>query len=486
MLAASVLGSSLAFIESSIISLALPSLQSDLAIDAVELQWVVNAYLLTLSSLMLIGGSAGDRLGLRRIYIAGLFLFGLASAACGVVSDPALLIAFRAIQGAGAAFLVPASLALLNVFFAEEDRPRAIGIWAGASALTTAAGPIIGGALVDLFDWRAVFLFIVPLSFLAMGMAAWKVPQRPPRETGALDFVGAGLLMSSLALITYALVGMGETSASAAPLLVGLAAFAGFLVYERSTPKPMLPLGLFASRVFSGANIMTALLYFALGGALYFVPFNLIQVQGYSALQAGAAFLPMTLMLGFGSAVAGEHLKRYPAHVLLAAGAGLTGAGLFLLMLPGTESSYVMHWLPGIAIIGFGMTLCVSPLTTVVMASVDEASSGTASGVNNTAARLASMLAVAMLTVLAVRAFGAALESSLAELRVAEGLSSSLLANAHLLAELVSSPEIVANSAAMEAVRGSYVAAFRMLMGVCAIAAAMAGSVAFLTLKERR
>lgn len=480
-LAVAVLGSSLAFIESSIVNLALPSLQSDLNLDSASLQWVVNAYLLTLSAFLLVGGASGDRFGLRRVYVAGLVLFGVASAACGAVGTIESLTVWRALQGVGAAFLVPTSLALINVYFGPEERAKAIGIWAGASALTTALGPLLGGVLVDAYGWRSVFLFIAPLAAAACFITLWRVPVDDGDSKRSLDAVGTLLLALSLGLLTYGLVEGGAGWALAGGLLL----FVAFLVFEARSRSPMLPLELFARRTFSGANAMTMVLYFALTGALYFIPFNLIQVQGYSAVQAGAAFLPLTLMLGFGSAYAGELLRRFTPRAMLTVGCAIVALGFLLLTIPGATSTYLAHWLPGIAVIGVGMTICVAPLTTVVMASVDESQSGVASGVNNTAARFAGLLAVAAMTAFAIALFERGLAESLAALPLAGDLVESLLANAHALAALVPPAGAADAAAIVRAVDESYVAVFRVLMLVCAASAFLAAVLAWLTIEGR-
>ncbi len=482
-LAVAVLGSSLAFIEGSIVNLALPSLQDDLKLDSASLQWVVNAYLLTLSAFLLVGGASGDRFGLRRVYVLGLVLFGVASAACGAVSSIESLTLWRALQGIGAAFLVPTSLALINVYFEPGERAKAIGIWAGASALTTALGPLLGGVLVDAYGWRAVFLFIAPLAAVACLVAVWRVPADQGDPERSLDTVGASMLAVSLGLLTYGLV---EGSAGAGWALPGgFLMFLAFLGFEARVKSPMLPLTLFAERTFSGANAMTIVLYFALTAALYFIPFNLIQVQGYSAVQAGAAFLPLTLMLGFGSAFAGEQLKRFSPRAMLTAGSAIVALGFLLLTIPGATSTYVAHWLPGIVVIGFGMTICVAPLTTVVMASVDDSQSGVASGVNNTAARFAGLMAVAAMTTFAIGLFERDLAESLAGLPLPTAVTDSLLANAHALAALVPPTGIADAEAVVRAIDDSYVSVFRVLMLVCAASAFLASALAWLTVQGR-
>lgn len=483
-----ILGSSLAFIEGSVVNLALPALQSDLNATSTELQWVVNAYLLMLGSFMLIGGSLGDRFGLRRVFMLGTALFGMASFACAFAPSLPWLIAARTLQGLGGALLVPNSLALVARHFEKHERGRAIGTWAGASALTTALGPVVGGWLVDQWGWPAVFFLIPPLAALTIVVAGWRVPVSPSGHEERLDYAGALLLVASLCLFIYALV----TPAAHWRLVAifGLAAVlaAAFIRRERRFHPPMLPLTLFRSRAFSGANLMTLLLYGALSGSLYFLPFNLIQVQGYSAVQAGAAFLPFTLILGFGSTYAGDVIRKYNPRVILTIGPVVAALGLIALAIPGVGASYVTGFLPGIVILGIGMTLSVAPLTTVVMSSVDNEQSGVASGVNNTASRLAGVLAVAVLTAVAVGWFSGELEHRLQDENLPPEVALYLKNNASRLAELdapVNTPADV--SATVEhAISNSYVGTFRLLVILCGILTALSGLIAWLTLASAK
>ncbi|HEX6927778.1 MAG TPA: MFS transporter [Gammaproteobacteria bacterium] len=482
-LAAAILGSSLAFIEGSVVNLALPSIQAGFDITSTGVQWVMNAYLLVLGSFMLIGGSLGDRFGLRRIFILGTGVFGLGALACAFAPSLPLLVAARSVQGLGGALLVPASLALIGSHFDDDERGRAIGTWAGASALTTAIGPVLGGWLVDQWDWRAVFLLVPPLAAITIAIAAWRVPASVASDR-RLDYPGASLLAASLGLFIYALVEPGM------PVLFAVAVLAGgaFLWRERTFDAPMLPLRLFRSRAFSGANAMTLLLYCALGGALYFLPFNLIQVQGWSAAQAGAAFLPFTLILGFGSTFAGDMIRRFNPRVILAVGPVITAIGFAALAIPGTGASYVTGFLPGIVIIGVGMTLSVAPLTTVVMDSVEGRNAGVASGVNNTVARIAGVLAVAALTAVAIEWFADDLQNRLRADGVPAVLVDQLLRNASQLAELEAPADATqaARAAVSRAIDRAYIETFRVLVTACGILAALSGLIAWFSLGGKR
>jgi len=483
-LTTAILGSGLVFIEGTVVNLALPALQADLHAASTDLQWVVNAYLLMLGSFMLIGGSLGDRFGMRRVFITGSLVFAFGAAGCAFAPSLPLLVAARVLQGAGGALLVPACLALISLHYSVKERGRAIGIWAGASALTTAVGPLLGGALVDGWGWHSVFLLMVPLAALAAALAAWKVPvDPPPAHARDLDYPGAALLAAALGLCIYAFTVRGSAWLPAACALL---AGAGFLWREHRAKPPMLSLGLFRSWPFSGTNLMTLMLYGALSGGLYFLPFDLIQVQGYTALQAGAAFLPFVLIMGFGSSLAGDLIRRFDPRRVLTLGPLLTAGGFLLLGLPGTQADYLTGFLPGIIVMGVGMTVSVTPLTTVVMEALSPEHAGIASGVNNTAARLAGVLAVAGMTALAVTLFSPAVAHALEGAGVPDGLSGQLQGGAAQLAELTAppgtSPDLAQSVHA--AVGSAYVYTFRRIMQLSALMAALAGAVAWFSLAQ--
>lgn len=448
-------------------------------------QWVVNIYLLALGAFVLIGGASGDWFGSRRVFVLGLLVFGAASLGCALVNSLPSLLLWRGLQGLGAAMLVPASLALISYHFDKQQRGRAFGIWAGASALTTAPGPMAGGWLVDNFGWPSVFLAVPVLAAATLGLALWRVPVAPDQSDLPLDYGGAALLATALALTAYGLINAQLSALTVCSLIsAGLCAFL-FVRHERSIDAPMLPFELFESSAFTGANSMTLGLYFALGGALFFVPFNLIQIQGYSALAAGAAFLPLTLLLGLGSAFGGDLIRRYLARQVLTSGAVIAGIGFAALSVPGVESRYLHHWLPGIVLIGLGMTLCVAPLTTVVMNSVDDAQAGVASDVNNTAARLAGVLAIAVLTGIAVQLFTSRLDQQLVAVRISSDIRVDLLAHVDRLAELHPPADLSVAIAedVSRLIDESYVYAFRRLMFICAGAAWLSALVAWVTLR---
>jgi EmrB/QacA subfamily drug resistance transporter len=344
-LAASILGSSMAFVDSSVVNVGMPAIQRALGADAAATSWVVNAYLLLLGAFVLVGGSAADIYGRRRIFLVGIAIFTAASVACGLAPNITILIASRAVQGLGAALLTPASLAMLGAAFPDNERSRAIGLWAGFGALTAAAGPVLGGWLVDQVSWRAIFWLNVPLAVVSCTLAVLFACESRDPESKAIDWKGAVLIVVSLACITWALgavvkFGFGDTTVLGVSGL-GIAAFAGFIAVEARDPAhAMMPLALFKSRNFSGANGLTLLLYFSLGGTLYFLPFGLIRLGLYTATQAGAALLPLALILGFGSYFAGGVAERFGPRISLGLGPFVAACGLALLAMVDFRGSY--------------------------------------------------------------------------------------------------------------------------------------------------
>jgi EmrB/QacA subfamily drug resistance transporter len=420
-LAATVLGSSMAFIDGSVVNIALPAIQRDLASSSgatlSDMQWVINAYLLALSSLLLVGGSLGDRFGRRTIFVIGITVFTTASVACGLASGTFSLIATRALQGVGAALLVPASLAIIGNVFEGEARGKAIGTWAAWAAITGAAGPVLGGWLVDAVSWRAIFFLNLPLAVATVWLAAYAVPDsRDPDAPQRFDWLGVLLVASGLGALTYALTLVPERGWGDAgvlwPLVYGVAALAAFGVAQAHEQAPMMPPALFKSSDFVGANLLTLLLYFALGGVLFFLPFVLIGAFGYSATAAGATLLPFSLILGLLSSASGKAMERLGARRMLTWGPVIAAAGLALMALPGVGWSYWAGFFPAMLVLGLGMTIAIAPLTTTVMNAVSTTHAGVASGVNNAVARVASLLAVAVLGVVFAAALGGPMDGA--------------------------------------------------------------------------
>ncbi len=397
-LPATILGSSLSFIDGSVVNVALPALQSDLHASLAAVQWIVNGYMLMLASLILPGGSAGDRFGRSRMFQVGLTGFVAASIACAMAPGVVWLIQARLLQGIAAALLVPASLAIVGAGFAGEARGRAIGTWAGAGALTTAFGPPLGGWLIDSVGWRAIFLINVPIGALAL-LFARRIPADPAVSRRPLDLSGTGLAMASLGLTCYGLISLGRNLRlpGTAALVGATVALAAFVLVERRAAAPMMPLSLFRVRAFSGANALTVLLYAALSGALFLLPFVLINARRYSAAAAGSALLPFAIILGIGSRTAGTIGARYGAGPSLSIGALVTAVGYALLALRSGDSTYWTGTMPGLILLAIGMTIAIAPLTTTIFESSPAGLSGIASGINNAAARAGGLIAVAAL-----------------------------------------------------------------------------------------
>lgn len=424
-LLATVLGSSMAFIDGSVVNVALPTIQRDLEAPLGTMQWVVNAYTLCLSSLVLIGGGAGDRLGRRLIFTLGVGVFAAASVACGLASSAATLILARAVQGVGAALLIPCSLAIIGATFEERERGKLIGIWSGASAVAAGLGPVLGGWFVDHWSWRAVFLINPALAVPTLWIALSRVPEsHDPEARSGLDGFGALLSFCGLGGLVYGLIGASERGWRSievlGPLSAGVLLLALFIRHEARSAAPMVPLELFRSREFVGVNLLTVLLYGALGGAFFFLPFALVQVHGYSATAVGATFLPFSLILAAFSRWSGGLLPRFGARSLLVVGPAISALGFALLGLPGAQTSHAASFLLPMSVLGVGMAVTVAPLTTTVMDAVPAHAVGVASGINNAVAQVASLLVIAALGSVAVIEFDHALDRQLERAVVSE------------------------------------------------------------------
>lgn len=404
-LAATVLGSGLAFLDATSSNVALPAIGADLSADVSALQWTINGYTLTLAALILLGGALGDRFGRRRVFVIGTVWFAVASLLCGLAPSAGVLIAARALQGVGGALLTPGSLAIIQTSFAPADRARAVGAWSGLSGIAAALGPMIGGGLVDLWTWRLIFLTNIPVAAVVVVVAVRHVPEsHEPTESTGFDVPGALLAVVGLGAATWALIAAGERGLSAATVVAGLgglAVLAAFVVVERRSPHPMLPPGIFASRQFTGANVVTFAVYAALGGLFFLLFIQLQQVLGYSPLAAGAAALPVTGLLLVLSAWAGGMAERIGPRLPMTVGPLIIAVGLLLHLRIGEGAAYVSAVLPAVTVFGLGLAITVAPLTATVLAAADRRHVGAASGVNNAISRAAGLLAVAALPVAA-------------------------------------------------------------------------------------
>jgi len=477
----------MAFIDGTVVNVALPALQSSLNATAVDLQWVIEAYSLLLSALLLVGGSLGDHYGRRRIFLIGVALFAAASAACGFAGDIRQLIAARALQGLGAALLVPGSLAIISSSFSENERGRAIGTWSGFSAITAGIGPVMGGWLIEHVSWRAVFFINLPIALLVILISLRHVTENSDKENTRVDWLGAILAAAGLGALVYGLIESSRLGFADKSVILVLTAAGAllvvFLFVEARISQPMLPLALFRLRAFTGANLLTFLLYAALGGTLFFLPLNLIQVQHYSATAAGAALLPFILIISFLSRWSGGLIVSYGAKLPLIVGPLIAAIGFGLFMLPNVGGGYWTNFCPPIVILGLGMAISVAPLTTTVMNSVASNRAGIASGVNNAVARTAGLLAIAVLGIVMLHVFSGALDQRLAEYKLPSSASRSLQAQRTKLAAIAvpEDQDPATQQLIRRAIDESFVSGFRSIMAIGA-ALAIASAVTALTL----
>ena len=404
MIAATVLGSGIAFLDSTVVNVALPHIGEDLDTSVAGLQWVLNGYLVTLSALILLGGSLGDLFGRKRVFQTGVVLFAVASAACALAPNDTALVLGRVAQGIGGALLTPASLAILEASFRPEDRPRAIGAWSGLSGVAAAVGPFVGGWLVDAASWRWIFLINLPLAVVVLAISARHVPESfDPRADRRIDVAGAALVALSLGALSWGLIAAGDRGWGAPSvvltLAVGVLAMVAFVVAESRSSHPMLPLDIFRSAQFRAANFVTAAVYAALGGVFFLLTIQLQQVLGYSALEAGAATLPITLLMLTLSARSGALAARIGPRLQMTVGPLLVAFGMLLMTGIKAGVSYWTQVLPAVIVVGLGLATTVAPLTSTALGAVDDRHAGVASGVNTTVSRAAQLAAVAVLPV---------------------------------------------------------------------------------------
>ncbi|MBV9102497.1 MAG: MFS transporter [Candidatus Eremiobacteraeota bacterium] len=486
-LVAAVIGSSMSFIDGTAVNVALPVLQRELGASLADAQWVIEGYSLFLSALLLVGGSLGDLYGRRRVFGIGIGLFALSSVACGLAPNVVTLVAARCVQGVGAALAVPGSLALISASYSDAERGRAIGTWSGFSAMTAAIGPVLGGFLAQHLSWRAVFYINVPLAAVTLFVLT-RAPESRDPSARRVDVAGASLATVALGLLVYGLIrvqGAAADAAGLATIVAGVVLLGLFVMVERRERDPMVRLDLFANRTFSVTNLYTLLLYAALGGSLFFVPFNLIFVQHYTPSAAGASLLPFIIIMFTLSRVSGGLVNRVGARLPLTVGAILAGFGFVAYALCGVGRSYWVSFFPATVILGFGGAMFVAPLTTTVMGAVETAHAGIASGINNAVSRAAGLIAIALLGIVLAANFDRRLPGDLQRAHASPAAVATVQAHR---ASVVSGdvPRDIKGAADRDAVRralgAAYAGAFSAVMLSSAVLAWAAGGLAFFAL----
>lgn len=484
-LAATILGSSMAFIDGTAVNVALPALQSDLHATVVDVQWVVESYGLFLSALILVGGALGDSLGRREMFLFGVAGFAIASVGCGFSFSIRGLVLWRSVQGIAAAFLVPGSLSIISSAFDENSRGRAIGTWAGFTTITTALGPVLGGWLIEHASWHWVFFINLPLSAAVLLISFWRVPESRSTKTKNVDWLAAVIVTLGLATLIYgflesAILGWRDPRVFGS-LMFGCGSLIVFVFVEKTVRTPMVPLKLFESPSFSAANLITLFLYSALGIFFFLFPLNLMQIQEYSATATGAAILPTILLMFLLSRWSGGLTTRYGPRTPLIVGPLIASAGFLLFVVPDTHARYWTAFFPAFIVLGVGMAISIAPLTTVVMNSVEQELVGTASGINNAVARAAGVLAVAILGFVMEAAFAHSLRESLATLNLSAGIARDLRSNVSRLGGLDSPTGVDSQTAAAirSAIADAFVFAFRLVLLLCTVLGLAGAAVAW-------
>jgi EmrB/QacA subfamily drug resistance transporter len=490
-LIATILGSSIAFIDGSIVNIALPVIQRDFNATSANMQWIIEVYLLFLSALILVGGSLGDQVGRKRIFALGTSIFILASVWCGLSPTIFSLIFARAIQGIGGALLIPGSLALIGASFDEAQRGKAIGTWAGFTSVTSVIGPAVGGWLVQAASWHWVFFINVPLGIIVLAVLFWHVPEsRNEQEMRGLDWQGALLATLGLGGIVFGLVEAGNLGLGhplvLSTLIGGLIALGLFILVEARLQMPMVPLTLFRSSTFSGCNLLTFFLYAALGSVIYFLPFNFIQVQGYPTAIAGLALTPFALTMFLLSRWTGGLVKRFGAKLPLIVGPTITAISFALFAFSSIGGSYWLTFFPAVMVMSLGMAITIAPLTTTVLGSVSQDNAGTASGINNAISRTASLLAIAVLGIVITSVFSRSLDDQLAMLKLPPQIYQQIEIQQEKLAGIAIPKEVnnQQREAIKRAINEAYINGFRTVMLLCIGLAIISAIIAWLMIKD--
>jgi EmrB/QacA subfamily drug resistance transporter len=476
-LAATIIASTMTFSDMTIVNVALPVLQRELGATFAQVQWVVEVYTLVLSALILVGGASGDLYGRRRVFSIGMVIFAVASAACGFASTAGMLVAARAVQGVGAALMMPGSLAIVSASFPRERQGEAIGFWSATTGISMTVAPAFGGWLIDTFSWHAAFLINLPLAAIAFAITQWKVPESRSDRPRRLDLGGMALAIVGLGALTYGLIAAGEAGFAAprafAPMLTGFAALVLFVLQEKRAHDPMVPLAFFRIPRFAVIQAFTVTLWAALQGTTFFVPFRLMQVQGFAPTQAGVALLPLIVTASILSRYFGRLTDRISPRILLVTGAALTGAGFFMLTVPDATTSYWVGFLPALFLIGLGMGVCQVPVTVVALNAAGPANVGTSSAINNMVARAGGLIAIAVFGLILAHGYDAALAPGLDAAGIPDSAQHAIaLQRAKLAATTVPTDLSAAQQdAAAAIIKQAFIAGYRWAMGAAGVMA---------------
>ncbi len=490
-LAATILASGMAFLDGTVVNIAIPVIQSSLGATLDNIQWIVNSYALVLAALILISGSFGDRFGRKKIFLYGIGLFILASLLCGISQTVEQLIAFRTLQGIGAAMMIPGSLSIINTAFEDKEQGKAIGLWSGFAGGVAALGPFVGGWLVETLSWQSIFYINVPIGLLAIFLTLKYVPETRNDESQQLDILGTILLLVGLLGISYALIEAPVqglyTTWVVGSLLFGIASITAFVFMEKRIKEPIFPLKIFQSKLVTGANLVTLFLYFALNGIIFFLILNFQQLQQYSPILAGLGMLPSILLITFLSGPAGSLSDKIGPRLPMIIGPLIVGLGMVLMIFPGSNANYFIAFLPALILFGLGMALVIAPLTKSALA-VDKRYSGAASGVNNAVSRVAALLAVALLGAIMSMSFSSYLTSSIQESILTHEQQQQIVAQKNRLGG-IQVPEAFGQEATLEAkqyIDESFLYSFRIVMGIGAALAFLSAITSFFTIENAK
>jgi EmrB/QacA subfamily drug resistance transporter len=490
-LTSTILASGMAFLDSTVVNIAIPTIQTKLNATITGIQWIVNGYNLMLCALILISGALGDRFGRKRVFTLGIGVFITSSFLCGIAQSITQLEIFRAIQGIGGAMMVPGSLSIINIAFEENVRGRAIGLWSGFAGGVAALGPLVGGGLVQYLGWPSIFYINIPLGLLALYIAIKYIPETRNHESTKIDFLGTVLIFLSLLGISYGLISVSDLGWTnpviITSLFVGVLSFILFIIAETKVKEPLVPFHIFSSSLVTGANLATFFLYFALSGVIFFLVLNFQQIQHYSPVFAGFGMLPTVLLITFLSGTGGTIADKIGPRIPMIVGPFIVAIGMASLILPSENANYFTQFLPGLVLFGLGMSLVIAPLTKSAL-SVKEKYSGAASGVNNAVARVAGLLAIALLGVIVVSVFDARLSTKMASSHLPASIKQQIMTQENKLGgiQLPVHFTISERNESQKMIEDSFISGFRWVMTINASLAFLSSVTAFITIKNKK